>query len=295
MTHPTPVAVSPLPCSGAGGTGCSVHPKMQSCNPWMSTKLSIFMAASGVSDRGSADQQFVDRLLDLQGAAPVFGRLCLLAFCPDYNDEGALDMAATGLHTPNDYILQLHADNPERTWPVGSVHPYMPDAAQELERLADQGVRMIKWLPNSMNINLRDPRCRPVFKVMRQRGMVLLCHTGDENSVDAGGVTNQYGNPLLLRSALDAGVTVIAAHCGTEGSNLDLDSDDTNSPKVDNFDLFIRLMAEPKYDGLLYGDISAIICFRRVGRYTMELLEHKEIHHRLVSRFSPPGNSRGFN
>lgn len=270
---------------GTGGTGCMVHPKMQSnFNLFHSTKLSIFMKASGVTDESIGDQQYVERLLLCQQAAPCFGRLCLLAFSHCYADNGELDMAGTGLSTPNAYILQLHRDNPTSTWPVGSVHPYKTDAVRELVALADVGVRMIKWLPNSMNINPADPRCLPFYEVMRARGMTLLSHTGEEHSVDAGGVEQALGNPLLLRYPLNAGVTVIAAHCATEGVNPDLDFfciKGKKKPKVENFDLFMRIMGEPQYDGLLFGDISAIIAFRRVGRYTKELLEASHIHHRL--------------
>lgn len=53
------------------------------------------------------------------------------------------------------------------------------------------------------------------------------------------------------------------------------------------------MMADPKYDGLLFGDISAIIAFRRVGRYTKELLEATHIHHRLVYGSDYPVSAHG--
>merc|ERR1711865_549382 len=271
---------------GTGGSGCIVHEKMQSSfNLFHATKLSIFMKASGVTNRSIADEQYIERVIACQQAAPGIGRMCLLAFSHCYKDNGEIDMKGTGLATPNNYILKLHQEFPDITWPVGSVHPYKPNAIQELTALADAGVRMIKWLPNSMNINPADPRCVPYYDVMSRRGMTLLSHTGEEHSVDAGGVEQALGNPLLLRYPLNAGVTVIAAHCATEGVNPDLDFfciKGKKKPKVENFDLFMRIMGEPQYDGLLFGDISAIIAFRRVGRYTKELLEAKHIHHRLV-------------
>ena len=51
---------------------------------------------------------------------------------------------------------------------------------------------------------------------------------------------------------------------------------------TDNFDLFMRLMDEAKYDGFLFGDISAIPIFTRISVFP-KLLAKKEIHHRLVN------------
>lgn len=76
---------------------------------------------------------------------------------------------------------------------------------------------------------------------MHELNMVLLCHVGEEHSIDAGGLDQSLGNPLKLRayafepgrflspsqmfdySPLNAGVKVIAAHCASEGENIDLD------------------------------------------------------------------------
>jgi hypothetical protein len=40
-------------------------------------------------------------------------------------------------------------------------------------------------------------------------------------------------------------------------------------------------MDDPKYDGLLYGDISAIAAHRRV-QYLPKLLDRTDLHHRLI-------------
>jgi hypothetical protein len=95
---------------------------------------------------------------------------------------------------------------------------------------------------------------------------VLLCHVGEEHSIDAGYLQNALGNPLLLRYPLNAGVKVvltsvtllkatlaqvIAAHCASEGKCSDLDA--PGHPTVDAFDLFVRLMDDPKYKQLLFA------------------------------------------
>ena len=68
------------------------------------------------------------------------------------------------------------------------------------------------------------------------------------------------GNPLMLRHPLEAGVRVIGAHCANlgESPDLDADADPARAPRLRNFDLFARLMREPRYAKLLHGDLSAV-------------------------------------
>jgi len=97
---------------------------------------------------------------------------------------------------------------------------------------------------------------------------------------------------LRLRAPLERGVTVIAAHCATEGWVEDLDNPPQSknyfrsSKKVEAFDMFLRLMDEESYEGLLFGDISAINGWKRVGfmncRYLTTLLNREDLHPRLV-------------
>ncbi|ETO21910.1 Amidohydrolase 2 [Reticulomyxa filosa] len=89
----------------------------------------------------------------------------------------------------------------------------------------------------------------------------------------------ENGNPLRLQRALDKGVKVIMAHCASEGEDEDLDSN--THAQVSSVDLFMRLMDNPKYDGLLFGDISALTSFRRVGAL-VKVLKRTDIHHRLI-------------
>src|SRR5262249_8209343 len=77
------------------------------------------------------------------------------------------------------------------------------------------------------------------------------------------------------------GVRVIVAHCAGLGDNDDLDAADRQ--RVSNFDLFLRLMAEKKYEGLLFADISAMTQFNRSGRPLKTILESEDIHQRLVN------------
>jgi hypothetical protein len=161
-----------------------------------------------------------------------------------------------------------------------SVHPYRRDAITALERWAGRGGTMVKWLPNAMGIDPSDPRCDPFYQRMRELGVVLLSHAGEEKAVEAE-EDQRLGNPLHLRRPLDHGVRVIAAHCASLGRNPDLD--DPARPLVPSFELFMRLMEDKRYEGLLFGDISAMTQRNRIGGPLTTILARPDLHTRLVN------------
>src|SRR4029077_5634534 len=116
---------------------------------------------------------------------------------------------------------------------------------------ARRGGRMVKWLPNAMGIDPSDPLCDSYYQKMKELDLVLLSHGGEEKAVHAA-EDQKLGNPLLLRGALDHGVKVIVAHCAGLGTNEDLD--DPQRRRLPNFDLFLRLLAEKRYEGLVFAD-----------------------------------------
>jgi hypothetical protein len=115
---------------------------------------------------------------------------------------------------------------------------------------------------------------------MAKRGMTLLTHAGVERAVDAADA-QEFGNPLRLRRALDHGVKVIVAHCGSLGESDDLDAG--GGARAENFDLFLRLMDDPRYVGRVYGEISALTQINRSGRPLATMLERTDLHERLVN------------
>jgi predicted TIM-barrel fold metal-dependent hydrolase len=139
---------------------------------------------------------------------------------------------------------------------------------------------MVKWLPNAMGMNPADELCDPFYQKMKELGLVLLSHGGEEKAVEAE-EDQKLGNPLLLRRALDHGVKVIVAHCAGLGLNEDLD--DPKRKLTDNFDLFLRLMKEKRYEGLVFADISAMTQFNRCLRPLATILSREDLHERLVN------------
>jgi predicted TIM-barrel fold metal-dependent hydrolase len=267
--------------TGSTPTGCFVNPQMTSVfHPLEYLKFRIYLNSSGISDFKKTDEQFVARLLELIRKDPRHGKFCILAFDQNYNKDGTVNLSKTEFFVPNDYVVSLAAKYPDAFIPCISIHPYRKDAVAELERFAKMGAKQIKWLPNAMGIDPSDPKCEGFYAVMKKYDMVLLSHAGHEKAVHAE-EDQRYGNPLLLRKPLDMGVKVIMAHCASLGENIDLDSPDKKN--TENFDLFIRMMNEEKYKGLLFGDISAMTQYNRLGKPLLKILQQRELSSRLVN------------
>ncbi len=249
---------------GVGGTNAFVNPKMLTWrHPFHRLKLKVYMSSAGVADEEKADPQAVARLTRLVASIKDHGKHRLLAFDKHYRRDGSVNLEKTEFYVPNEYVFELAERYPELFVPNISVNPYRPDAIAELEKWARRGARIVKWLPNAMGIDPSDPKCDPFYEKMKELDLILLSHGGEEKAVEAE-EDQKLGNPLLLRRALDHGVKVIVAHCAGLGSNEDLDSKDRKV--VDNFDLFLRLMDEKRYEGLVFGELSAMTQFNRSGK-----------------------------
>jgi predicted TIM-barrel fold metal-dependent hydrolase len=219
-------------------------------------------------------------LTDLVRGIPGHGRHCLLAFDANHRADGTADAANSEFHVPNEYMWKLVEAHRDLFAPVISVHPYRADALEELDRFGARGVRIVKWLPNAMNIDPSDARCEAFYARMRKWNMTLLSHTGEEKAVEAE-EAQVLGNPLRLRRALDAGVRVIFAHCASTG--IGSDTDDPEKKRARNFDLFLRVMGEKRYEGLAFGEISAVTQYNRSKEVLETLLARTDLHARLVN------------
>jgi predicted TIM-barrel fold metal-dependent hydrolase len=243
-------------------------------------RLKAYLNAGKVKDKKLVDEQYTAHLVKLARNMGHPVRLHLLAFDKYYDRQGNAVIANTEFYVPNNYVVRLSRAYPDIFVPVISVHPYRKDAIAELEKWAKEGVRMVKWIPNVQGINPADDAITPFYQAMKKLGMTLLVHSGEEIALDSHG--QQYlGNPLLLRKPLDCGVKVIVAHCASAGKNVDLDR--PGRIKVHNFDLFMRLFDDKKYEGLLFADISGIMQFNRMDKTLPVLLARTDLHSRMVN------------
>ena len=266
---------------GTGGTGTYVNPSMQSLlEPVKYLQFSVYKDSSGITDIEKADAQYVDRFVRLIQGIPNRGKFHILAFDKSYSENGIPIEEKTEFYTPNLYVMDLAAKYPDIFIPTISVHPYRKDAVERLDYWARRGAKLIKWLPNTMAIDASSPILDSYYDAVKRNNMVIHTHVGTEDAVEAGD-DQKYGNPLRFRRALDRGVAVIMAHVASLGRGIDLD--DPEKREVSYFDLFLRLMDEKKYEGLLYGEISAITQANRLPLPLATIIERRDLHSRLVN------------
>jgi uncharacterized protein len=266
---------------GTAGTGCWVNPNIRNWqHPLDHLKLMLYINASGIEHLEQADQQYLQQLMRQVQDFPQRVRCMLLALDKAYHKDGRWNKADTKFYVPNSYVYTVSQLYPKHFSPCISVHPYRPDALEELEKWALLGVRMVKWLPNIMGMDPADSLCEPFYQKMRELDMYLLGHAGGESAMEVLKFKH-LGNPLKYRKPLDMGVKVIMAHCASLGFGLDTDG---KIPKpAANFSLFMRLMEEKQYEGLLFADISAMTQINRAGNPLTQMLRRQDLHHRLIN------------
>lgn len=266
--------------NGKGASGIEVNPVMFSwLHPKRRLMTSAYLRAAGVPDDAQFTEAYVAHLAAMAKDFQRPLRIHLLAMDRNHRPDGTVDPENTEFYVPNDTVLKAAAEHPGVFIPVVSIHPARPDAIQELDRCADRGARHLKWLPNAQGIDPDDPRYDAFYRRMAERQVTLLTHAGEEKAVDIAGA-QAFGNPLKLRRPLDLGVRVIVAHAASLGMNEDLDHPGT---QASNFDLFARLMAESRYQGRLFADLSALTQANRMPGPLASILEHPEWAPRLVN------------
>ena len=277
--------------TGDGGSGIVIGRQLASLtHPLQYAQRLFYMNAGCTSSApGQVDRSYVARLLNLTSALPEGCKALLFAFDRYYDEAGRADDRYLALHVPNDYASQLAMAHPERFAWAASVHPYRQDALEVLATVRAQGAVAVKWLPSAMGIDPASPRCLHFYQALAQANIPLIVHCGQEMAVK-GPHLQHYNNPLRLRPALDEGVRVVVAHCASLGQDQDLDRG-KQGPSADSFALFSRMMDEPRAQGLLHGDISAITQRNRSLSVVQSLLTRQDWHPRLLhgSDYPLPG------
>lgn len=193
-------------------------------------------------------------------------RAVLLAYDLAYTPSGHPDTARSLAHTPNNLVLDAAKKHPGEFLPGVSINPYRKDAVEELHRCAALGAVLVKWVPNSQNINPADKQIAPFYDKMAGLKIPLLSHTGYEHALRAHDQT--LGDPARLQLPLDRGVTVIAAHAGASG----------DGHPVEYFDNFLLMLHKHPN---LYGDISALTWTNR-SKYLRRMLREPHIFDKML-------------
>jgi predicted TIM-barrel fold metal-dependent hydrolase len=267
--------------TGDAGSGCTVHPQLDSWwHPMEAARKRVILHGAGVEQGSrSVDLDYVRRLATLAADFPSGARWMLFAFDRAHDDQGASDPARTTFHVPDAWAALVARTQSDRFGWVASIHPYRDDAPARLRYALAQGALAVKWLPSAMNIDLRDPRCVPLYNALAAARVPLIVHAGEEKAVP-GAQRDDLGNPLLVRAALRHGVRVIVAHCASLGHALDLDQ---RAPRESPaFELFARMMDEREWQGLLLGDVSALFLANRDPAVWRTVLAREDWHARLL-------------
>jgi mannonate dehydratase len=272
---------------GDSEAGVWINPDMRTlAKPFEFAHAAFFLDGACVpADSKRVDESYVARLVALLDAFPAGARAMLFALDAAYDDGGRFLAARTVMLVSNAYARDVAARRPDRFEWIASIHPYRRDAVEVVERAAGQGARAVKWIPSLMNIDPASPRCDEFYGALARVDLPLLTHGGYEHPIQ--GSQDEMNAPSRLRRALDHGVRVIVAHCATEGASRDPARDGRATP---NFRQFAELMDDRRYEGHLFGDISAITGYRD-PKVLREILVRTDWHARLLygSDYPLPG------
>ncbi len=248
---------------GAGASGCFVSSAMR-----RNVRFPFFLKTFGVSERElqqHGDRLILERLSLRLSESQHVSSAVVLAMDGVVNAHGDLDEAATEIYIPNDF-LGRECRNHSNLLFGASINPHRLDALDRLDKAAEDGAVLLKWLPSVQGINPADARLKQFYRRLQELKLPLLTHTGGEESFTR--VDNSLADPIRLQCALDEGVTVIAAHCASNGRNAGQKNMD-------------RLLPLFKMYPNLYTDISSLTQVNRLG-HLPKVLRHNDIHDRLL-------------
>ncbi len=247
---------------GAGGSGCHVAPRLR--DSW---KFRFYLKAFGVSAadlQREGDMLVLQRMSERLAQSAQVDKAVIFALDGAVDDRGGLDLDASELYIPNDFVAAASRRHPNLLLGA-SVNPKRRDALDQLEIAALSGAVLLKWLPSIQGFDPADPALTPFYRRLAELKLPLLSHTGNEESFTR--TDNRLADPQRLRLALEQGVTVIAAHSASNGRN----------DGERNFDRFLKLAAA--YPNL-HADISALTQINRLG-HLQKILARPELHPRL--------------
>ncbi len=247
---------------GAGNSGCFVSPALRK-----SWKYRVYLKAFGVKEHElehHGDRLVLQRLSESLAVSTSVDVAVVLAMDGALDSTGELDRNLTEMYIPDDFLAEAVKVHPNLRFGA-SINPYRKDALERLERSAEAGAVLIKWLPSIQHVDPADKRLSRFYYRLQELGLPLLTHTGDEASFTC--ARNELGDPERLRLPLELGVTVIAAHAAANGRN----------EGEHNFSRFLRLCDQfPN----LHADISALTQLNRPGQLR-RLIQQHHLHGRL--------------
>lgn len=225
--------------NGRKGSGCWI--KMSGAWHQLLSRFMAHMIGMPVGfNHEDFDEIYVDRLAGFVRDSSM-SHVLLFAQDEVYNEDGTKRDFGS-FYVPNSYMFSVCEAHPEFL-PTVSIHPARKDALEELDLCLARGARMLKLLPNCLNVDCSRPAYDPFWEKMAEAGLPLLAHTGGEMTVP---VANKlYQDPAYLRRPLEIGVKIIAAHAASNSGLFD----------PNHFKDLLEMMREFPH---LYADTSAL-------------------------------------
>lgn len=134
-------------------------------------------------------------------------------------DKSCVMNIATNPHqmkAVNDFANQINCD---KLICFGSIHPDAPDWGEELERIAEMGLKGVKLHPDYQGFVVDDEKMKPIYRKISSLGLITLFHAGFDYAF-----LPPYGcmpsHSLRALSWFDS--PVILAHWGGINSGLEV-------------------------------------------------------------------------
>lgn len=122
-----------------------------------------------------------------------------------------LNIATTPESVPkvNDFLLE-HNEAP--AIPFGSIHPQYTNFKEEIRRLADAGVKGVKFHPEYQEFDMDDPAVYPIYEELGKNGMIMLFHAGYDPAYES----SYRSYPKKAAKVVEdfQGIKIILAHMG---------------------------------------------------------------------------------
>jgi mannonate dehydratase len=130
------------------------------------------------SDDNQLDQGMVKRINRLVDDFPAGAKVMLLAFDFTYDERGKQLKEHTTFSVPNKYRAEDRRARPDRFEWIASIHPARDGCRRRARVGQEAGARAVKWLPPTMNIDLRAPSSVAFYDHLARLDMPLLVHLG---------------------------------------------------------------------------------------------------------------------
>ena len=264
---------------GAGGSGAFINREMRE-----SFRFPIYLGAFGVDVeelKAEGDAVVFEKISAQVAASRRVGKAVVLALDGVVDAEGNLDRQATQVYMPNAFVASETRRHDNLCFGA-SVNPHRRDALRRLREVRAQGALLVKWIPNIMYIDPADETITRFYEELVALDLPLLSHAGQERSFAS--ARDEYGDPRRLALPLSVGVTVIAAHIGTTGTNEgegnferilpmferypNLHADISSLTQVNKLGFLKRALAVPGLDErLIYGTDWPLQFFPLVSPY----------------------------